>query len=151
PSAFVAAAEADGATPFIEIEPWEGGASFNQTPQFTNIAANGDSADSYCGASNTTNCATWLSSLGTSAAATGGPVIFTFAHEFNLSGQYPWAAGDTGSCGSSSSCTAAQWSAAWDKVRTMINAGANGEAYFMWIPNAYNGDGGTVVNPNSYW
>ncbi len=33
----------------------------------------------------------------------------------------------------------------------MINAGANGEAYFMWIPNAYNGDGGTVVNPDSYW
>jgi hypothetical protein len=150
PSAFVAAAEADGATPFIELEPWKGGPNFDQTPQFSNIAANGDSADSYCGASNNTSCSTWLSSLGASAAAAGGPVIFTFAHEFNVSGQYPWSAGDTGSCGSSS-CTASQWIAAWDKVRSMINAGANGKAYFMWVPNAYNGAGGTVVDPDSYW
>src|SRR5882672_3250855 len=34
PSDFVNAAIADGAAPFIEIEPWEGGSSFNQTPQF---------------------------------------------------------------------------------------------------------------------
>jgi beta-mannanase len=150
PSAFVNAAVADGATPFIEIEPWEGGPSFNQTPQFSNIAANGDSADSYCGANNNTNCATWLASLGTSAKAAGVPVIFTFAHEFNVSGQYPWAAGDTGSCGSAS-CTSAQWIAAWNKVRSTVDASAAGDASFMWVPNAYNGDGGTVVNPSTYW
>lgn len=151
PSAFVNAAIADGATPFIEIEPWEGGPSFNQTPQFSNIAANGDSADSYCGANNNTNCATWLSSLGTSAAATGVPVIFTFAHEFNVSDQYPWSAGDKGSCGTASSCTSAQWIAAWDKARSMVEATAGGHASFMWVPNAYVGDGGSVVNPNTYW
>ncbi|HEX6468292.1 MAG TPA: hypothetical protein VF069_04295 [Streptosporangiaceae bacterium] len=150
PSDFVAAAKADGAIPFIEIEAWEGGPSFDKTPQFSNIAADGDSADSYCGANNNTNCATWLSSLGTSAAATGGPVIFTFAHEFNIPDQYPWAAKDTGSCGSSP-CTAAQWIAAWDKVRSMINAGANGKAYFMWVPGAYNLDDSSIVNPAPYW
>ncbi len=150
PSDFVNAAVAHGVTPFIEIEPWHGGPNFDQIPQFSNIAANGDSADSYCGANNNTNCATWLSDLGTSAAATGVPVIFTFAHEFNVSGQYPWATGDTGSCGSTS-CTPAQWIAAWDTVRSVIDASAHGQAYFMWVPDAYDGDGGTVVNPNTYW
>ncbi|HVV19902.1 MAG TPA: hypothetical protein VHF06_10735 [Pseudonocardiaceae bacterium] len=163
PADFVNAAIADGATPFIEIEPWHGGSDYDQTPKFQNIAANGDSADSYCGADNDTNCATWLSSLGTSAAATGVPVIFTFAHEFNVGGQYPWAVNYTAcekndpkdcppptSCGTSD-CTSTQWIAAWDKVRDMIDASAGGHAYFMWVPNAYNGDGGSVVNPNTYW
>jgi hypothetical protein len=32
--------------------------------------------------------------LGTAIADAGKPVVLTFAHEFNVSGQYPWAQGE---------------------------------------------------------
>jgi hypothetical protein len=57
-----------------------------------------------------------LASLILAGLAATKPVIFTYGHEFNVSGQYPWAARDTGSCGSLP-CTPAQWIAAWDAVQ----------------------------------
>jgi hypothetical protein len=115
PAQFISQAEAAGATPFIEIEPWHAGPGWNQTPSFQDIAANADSADSDCtldGSSYDISCATWLADIGRAVGQLARPVIFTWGHEFNVSGQYPWSAGDTGSCGSSP-CTPAQWVAAW--------------------------------------
>ena len=45
PAQFISQAEAAGATPYIEIEPWHAGPGWNQTPSFTDIAASADSAD----------------------------------------------------------------------------------------------------------
>ena len=45
PAQFISQAEAAGATPYIEIEPWHAGPNWNQTPSFQNITASADSAD----------------------------------------------------------------------------------------------------------
>ena len=132
PSTFVSGAEAAGATPFIELEPWQGSSS--GAPQFSDIVAG--KYDS------------WLTGLGNNVKSLNKPVIFTFAHEFNVSGQYPWANGDKGSCGSSS-CTPAQWIAAWNHVEAVVNKAAGGHAYWMWAPNA--DTGGTTTNPMAWW
>ena len=50
----------------------------------------------------------YLSAFGSAIASFGHPVIITFAREFNVSGQYPWAQGDC------EGTTAAQWIKAWD-------------------------------------
>jgi hypothetical protein len=76
-------------------------------------------------------------------------VIFTFAHEPNAAGQYPWAQGDTGSCGSSP-CTPAQWIAAWDAVQAQVDGNGAGQyAYWMWAPNA--DTGGSTVAFTPWW
>jgi beta-mannanase len=76
-------------------------------------------------------------------------VIFTWGHEFNVEGQYPWAAGDTGSCGSTP-CTPAQWVAAWNAVQAQIDSnGASQYASWMWAPNA--DTGGSTVNFTPWW
>jgi hypothetical protein len=152
PSTFIAQAEAAGATPFIEIEPSDAGPSWNETPSFQDIAADGDSADNNCSLDESTYdtaCSTWLSGIGTDIANLGKPVIMTFAHEFNVSGQYPWSQGDTGSCSTTTACTPSQWIAAWDEVRSIINENADGDAYWMWAPNA--NTGGTSEDPTPYW
>ena len=108
--------------PYIEIEPWHA-ARWNRTPSFQNIAASADSADTDCtldGSSYDTSCATWLADIGRAVGQLARPVIFTWGHEFNVAGQYPWSAGDTGSCGSSP-CTPAQWVAAWNAVQAQID------------------------------
>lgn len=152
PTQFISQAEAAGATPYIEIEPWHGGPDWNKTPSFTDIAANADSADTDCtldGNSYSTSCATWLADIGQAVAKLGKPVIFTFAHEFNVSGQYPWAKGDTGSCGSAA-CTPAQWVAAWNAVQAQIdNNGAGQYTSWMWVPNA--DTGGSSVDFTPWW
>lgn len=99
----------------------------------TAIGSNGSAIQSYA------------RGLGSAIASAGKPVIVTFAHEFNVSGQYPWAQGDC------EHTTAAQWVRAWDAVRNDVDATANGLAYFMWVPNVFNGAGGTVVDPTRYW
>jgi hypothetical protein len=58
--------------------------------------------------------------LGTAIAGAGKPVMLTFAHEFNVSGQYPWAQGDC------EGTTPAQWITAWDAVRNDVDSAANG-------------------------
>lgn len=134
PTTFVTSAEAAGATPFIELEPWHMGPSWNQTPSFNDIIAG--KYDS------------WLRSFGSGVKANGKPIIFTFAHEFNVSGQYPWAEGDTGSCGSSS-CSPSEWVQAWDHVESVVNSTAGGHAYWMWVPNA--DTGGSTQDPMPWW
>jgi hypothetical protein len=86
-------------------------------PAMTTIGANGAAISSY------------LRTFGSAIAAFGHPVILTFAHEFNLSGQYPWAEGDC------EDTTPAQWIKAWDTVRSDIDATAGGLAHFMWSPS----------------
>jgi len=152
PAQFISQAEAAGATPYIEIEPWHAGPNWNQTPSFEAIASNADSTDTNCtldGSSYDTSCATWLADIGRAVGQLARPVIFTYGHEFNVSGQYPWAAGDTGSCGSSP-CTPAQWIAAWDTVQAQIDAnGASQYGSWMWVPNA--DTGGSTVNFTPWW
>ena len=152
PAQFISQAEAAGATPYIEIEPWHAGPGWNQTPSFPAIVGNADSTDTDCtlnGTSYATSCATWLAGIGQAVKQLGKPVIFTFAHEPNAAGQYPWAQGDTGSCGSSP-CTPAQWIAAWDAVQAQIDVnGASPYASWMWAPNA--DTGGSTVNFTPWW
>jgi beta-mannanase len=85
----------------------------------------------------------YLGALGSAIASFGHPVIITFAREFNVSGQYPWAQGDC------EGTTAAQWIKAWDTVRSDIDATAGGLAHFMWAPGA--DTGGTTIDPTPYW
>jgi hypothetical protein len=135
PTSFANQAESAGATPFVELEPWQGVTPPSQNackyasnfPAMTTIGANGSAISNY------------LHSFGSSIAAFGHPVIVTFAHEFNISGQYPWAQGDC------EGTTPAQWIQAWDTVRSDIDATANGLAYFMWAPGA--DTGGDNQNP----
>ena len=152
PAQFISQAEAAGATPYIEIEPWHAGPDWNQTPSFEAIAANADSTDTDCtldGSSYATSCATWLADIGRAVGQLGKPVIFTFGHEPNVAGQYPWSQGDTGSCGSSP-CTPAQWIAAWDTVQAQIDSNGAGQyASWMWAPNA--DTGGSTVNFTPWW
>ena len=152
PAQFISQAEAAGATPYIEIEPWHAGPNWDQTPSFPGIASNADSADTDCtvnGSSYGTSCATWLVGIGRAVGQLGKPVMFTFAHEPNAAGQYPWSQGDTGSCGSSP-CTPEQWIAAWDAVQAQIDSnGASRYASWIWAPNA--DTGGSTVNFTPWW
>jgi hypothetical protein len=152
PAQFISQAEAAAATPYIEIEPWHAGPGWNQTPSFAAIAGNADSADTDCtldGSSYDTSCATWLAGIGHAVKQLAKPVIFTFAHEPNAAGQYPWSQGDTGSCGSSP-CTPAQWVAAWNAVQAQIDGnGASAYASWLWAPNA--DTGGSTVNFTPWW
>ena len=136
PTSFADQAESAGATPYAEIEPWQGGGPSDcnyasDFPAMTTIAANGSAISSY------------LHAYGSAIAAFGHPVILTFAREFNAAGQYPWAEGDC------EDTTAAQWIQAWDTVRSDIDATAGGLAHFMWAPGA--DTGGTTIDPAPYW
>lgn len=137
PQSFFSPAQSAGATAFLEMEPWIGSQGSDTCsgsgPTMTTIGANGSAIQSYA------------KSIGSAIASAGKPVIVTFAHEFNVSGQYPWAQGDC------EGTTASQWISAWDAVRNDIDSTANGLAYFMWVPNVFNGAGGTVVDPTPYW
>ncbi len=140
PTSFINSAEAAGATPFIEIEPWHAGPSWNLTPSMVDI---GNNASADCGANGTSSCTSWLTSIGQDVQAFGHPIIFTFAHEFNVSGQYPWSYGD------SEGTTATQWIKAWDTVQADINNnGGSQNAWWMWVPNA---DTGGSTQPFAAW
>jgi mannan endo-1,4-beta-mannosidase len=141
PTKFISTAEKAGATPFIEIEPWHAGPSWNQTPSMVSI---GENKESDCGPSGTGSCVSWLDAIGRAVQASGHPVIFTFAHEFNVSGQYPWSWHD------SEHTTPAQWIKAWDTVQSDINShGGSSHAWWMWVPNAYTG--GTTTPFKPWW
>jgi hypothetical protein len=136
PTSFASQAQSAGAIPFVEIEPWQGRgpSDCNYAPHFpamTTIGANGAAISRYLGA------------FGSAIASFGHPVIITFAREFNVSGQYPWAQGDC------EGTTAAQWIKAWDTVRSDIDATAGGLAHFMWAPGP--DTGGTTIDPAPYW
>ena len=135
PTPFADQARSAGAIPFVEIEPWinaQGGDTCSGSgPAMTTIGANGLAISGY------------LAAFGSAIAAFGHPVILTFAREFNITGQYPWAQGDC------EGTTPAQWIKAWDTVRADIDATAHGLAHFMWAPNA--DTGGTTIDPTPYW
>ncbi|WP_236061526.1 serine/threonine-protein kinase [Actinacidiphila acididurans] len=136
PTSFAGQAQSAGAIPFVEIEPWQGGGPSDcryasHFPAMTTIGANGVAISRYLGA------------FGSAIASFGHPVIITFAREFNVSGQYPWAQGDC------EGTTAAQWIKAWDTVRSDIDATAGGLAHFMWAPGP--DTGGTTIDPTPYW
>jgi transcriptional regulator with XRE-family HTH domain/tRNA A-37 threonylcarbamoyl transferase component Bud32 len=139
PAAFAGQAQSAGATPFVEIEPWQGATqgqpgdcSYSRNfPAMTTIGANGAAISRY------------LHAIGSAIASFGHPVILTFARAFNISGQYPWAQGD---CEGTSPT---QWIKAWDTVRSDIDATAGGLAYFMWTPGA--DTDGTSIDPTPYW
>jgi hypothetical protein len=128
---FLSSAHAKGATPYVELEPWTESSVTDCTVSMSGIAAN-DATD-----------VSYEKAIGSAIASFGRPVILTFAHEFNVSGQYPWAVG--GGCGTSP----AQWVAAWQKVVTNVNSTAGTNAYWMWAPNA--DTGGTTQSPAPWW
>lgn len=132
---FLAECNSNGLLPYVELEPWHAGASFNVTPLFSAIT--GGTYD------------TWLEAIGSAIAATGKTVILTFAHEFNVSGQYPWAQGMTGSGPGGGTLTAAEWIAGWTYVKNKVNSTAAGYAKWMWACNSYTG--GTTVDPTPWW
>lgn len=139
PTSFADKAQSAGATPFVEIEPWQGVwagkpgdcAYSPDFPAITTIGANGRAITSY------------LKALGSAIATFGHPVILTFARQFNISGQYPWSQGDC------EHTTPAQWKKAWEVVRSDITSTAAGLAYFMWAPSV--DTGGTSIDPTPYW
>ena len=139
PADFAGQAQSQGATLFVEIEPWQqvrpgnpGECSYTPNfPPITTIGANGPQTSSY------------LHAFGSAIASFGHPVILTFARDFNVSGQYPWAQGDC------EHTTPKQWIKAWDVVRSDIDATAHGLARFMWAPGPDNG--GTSIDPIPYW
>ena len=139
PTAFAGRAQSAGATPFVEIEPWQGVTDGDSGecayaphfPAMTTIGANGPAIRGY------------LAAFGKAIASFGHPVIITFARGFNVSGQYPWAQGDC------EGTTPAQWIQAWDTVRSDVEATAGGLAHFMWAPGA--DTGGTTIDPTPYW
>src|SRR5487761_1011857 len=132
---FVNDCNSNGLIPFVELEPWDSGSSWNVTPLFSSIT--GGSWD------------TWLEALGTFIASTGKPCILTFAHEMNVSGQYPWSQGDTGSGPGGGALTASERIAGWTYVRAKVNSTAGGHALWMWACNSYTG--GTTISPAAYW
>lgn len=124
-------AHSQGATPFVELEPWTESSASNCSVSMSGIANNNASDVAY------------EKAIGTAIANFGHPVILTFAHEFNVSGQYPWATG--GGC----KTTPAGWIAAWKAVVTNVNSTAGQNAYWMWAPNA--DTGGTTKDPSPWW
>jgi hypothetical protein len=133
--AFITKCNANSLTPFVELEPWESGPGWNTTVLFSDIT-NG-TWDS------------WLTGIGTFIAGTGKPVILTFGHEMNVSGQYPWSQGDTGSGPGGGALPASQWITTWNYVRNKVNSTANGYALWMWACSAWTG--GTTVDPSPWW
>ena len=121
PTVFDTLAGQNGATVYLNIEPWNtwgGGAN----PAMSDIAKG--SADSY------------LTSIGNAIKAGGNDVWVTFAHEMN-GNWYPWGI---------ESVTPAQWVQTWQHVCTVIRAAAGGHAKMVWCPN--NNDVGPVT---PYW
>lgn len=140
PKSFIDQAHKGGATPYIEIEPWHAGPDWNKTPSMVAIGRN---RAQDCGPGGTSSCVSWLDSIGRDIRAFGHPVILTFAHEFNVSGKYPWSYGDT------EHTSPAQWIKAWDTVRSDINNhDASRQAWWMWVPNA---DTGGSTRPFRAW
>jgi hypothetical protein len=137
--AFINECNANSLIPFVELEPWDATnpttGVWDVTPLFSDIT--GGTWD------------TWLEEIGTFIAGTGKPCILTFAHEMNVSGQYPWSQGDTGSGPGGGTLTAAEWQVGWKYVHDKVNSTAGGLAIWMWACSAWTG--GTTVNPTPWW
>lgn len=105
-------AKQNGATVYLNLEPWNtwGGAA---DPKMADIAAG--KYDSY------------LTAVGNAIKASGSEQWFTFAHEMNGNGWYPWQ--------QSGGVSPAQWVKAWQHVCDVIRAAAGGNAKAVWCPN----------------
>lgn len=122
--------------PFVELEPWYQDSSGTvHAILFSDITSGAHDSE--------------LTALGSSIAATGKPVILTFGHEMNVSGQYPWSQGDTGSGPGGGTLTPAEWQAGWKYVHDKVNSTANGQAIWMWACSAWTG--GTTIDPSPWW
>lgn len=129
-TAFLTQCKNNSLFPFVELEPW------TPTPILFTDITNG-------------SWDTWLTGIGSAIAASGKPCILTFAHEMNISGQYPWSQGDSGSGPGGGSLSASNWITGWNYVRNKINSTAGGNALFMWACSAYTG--GSSVSPAPWW
>lgn len=137
---FIAQCNTAGLIPFVELEPW----NFDQSAiLFTAIEAG--------------TYDTFLTDLGSDIAASGKPCIITFAHEMNVSGQYPWSfdAVETlgaghGSGPGGADLTPANWITGWKYVRAKVNSTAGGLALFMWACSADTG-GTSTTSPSPWW
>lgn len=143
-SAFITKCNANSLRPFMELEPWLFTASPATAVPLTAIT--GGSYD------------TFLTAVGTAIAGSARPVMITWGHEFNVSGQYPWAfsltgspyTGGKGSGPGGAAPTAAQWVAAWKYVYAKVNSTANGNALWVWAPNADTG-GSNTTSPSDWY
>lgn len=141
-SPFLGDCAASGLVPYVELEPWHSGPNWTVTPLFGSITDG--------------SWDPWLTQLGTLIAGTGRRCMLTFAHEFNVSGQYPWAQGANATLGPGSGSgpggadlTPAEWIAGWQYVHDKVNATAGGLALWMWACNAWTG--GSTVDPSPWW
>ena len=124
PAAFNSLCAQNGATMYLNLEPWNTWGN-GPAPTMPDIAAG--KYDSYLG-----------TTIGGAIKAGGHPVMLTFAHEMNGNGWYPWQ--------QSGGVSPAQWVAAWEHVTATVNAAAGGLATWVWCPN--NNDVGPVT---PYW
>lgn len=142
-SAFITKCNANSLTPFVELEPWLFTASPATAVPLTAIT--GGTYDPF------------LTAVGTAIAGSARPVMITWGHEFNVSGQYPWAFSLSGSPYSGKGSgpggaapTAAQWVTAYKYVYNKINSTANGNALWVWACNADTG-GSNTTSPANWW
>lgn len=129
---FIGKCNTNGLIPFVELEPWH----FSQAGVPFSDITNGV-------------WDTWLTGVGSAIASNGKPVILTFAHEFNVSGQYPWAQGMKGSGPGGGTVTPSQWITTWNYAKNKVNSTAGGYAIWMWACSAWTG--GSTVDPTPWW
>lgn len=104
-----------GAIPILTLEPWQpDGGPIQPDYQLARVAAG--SFDPQLDA--------WARNL----AEWGRPVVLRFAHEMNTD-RYPWSVGINGN-------TAADYLAAWHRVRERFAQANASNVQFMWCPNA---------------
>jgi hypothetical protein len=129
---------ANDLTPYVEIEPWD----YDQSGvPFSDITSG--------------VWDTYFEQVGAAIAGVGTTVILTFGHEFNVSGQYPWAyqateSSLTGSGPGGADLTASEWVAGWKYAHDKVNESANGFALWMWAPGAVTG-GSSTTSPVPWW
>ncbi|WP_288338194.1 glycoside hydrolase family 26 protein [uncultured Gordonia sp.] len=104
-----------GATPLLTLEPWKPDGGTGQ-PEFALSHIASGAFD--------TEFTRW----GTQLASWGKPVLVRFAQEMNGT-WYPWAVGVNGN-------TAADYRAAWARMRSVITDRHSDNVRFVWAPNA---------------
>lgn len=110
----LSAVAAHGSAPMITWEPWDYTRGLNQ-PEYSLAAIASGRYDGYV--------RSWADGL----ARYGGPVLIRWAHEMNLQ-NYPWSVGIQGN-------TAAQYVAAWRRLRDIFTAAGARNVQWVWSPN----------------
>jgi hypothetical protein len=120
---------ARSALPMITWEPWDYAKGVNQ-PDFRLSRIATGAFDDYV--------QSWAQGL----KAWGKPVVLRFAHEMN-NPRYPWSAGVNGN-------TAADFRAAWQRVRSIFDAAGTTNVAWHWCPNADWANSGQVSFADLY-